>query len=441
MVPGEAEAYCAAAARTNGGIVLSNDSDLYLHDLGSGTFVNLGSVQMHPGNDGQQGINSEGCKVIKLDLNCPRDIAERLGLQNLGELAYQFVVRYPQTLPEATRNAKKYREQDQAGLKTLLKVSGTEPSLSEDGPFPPLAKTHGTTRIQFLDPRTSELICQLASKDWDTAKVYLLSLIEDPSRSSGWLVSNDQRSFAYSICAQFLSSKTDCTKFSIQECTRRGREFIMQEVSLLNESEIFTYASNLRTQLHNLAQSFPDIPSNLVWRIYAVFEVYRWHLNSDKVPPSSKLINTALKGNSNPYATWEDIHLSAQIQALLYSLRVIRQVLGYFSSVTIMPLPEPLERLAAILKNLPPLAQLMPSPFELTRQTANLDSESILYQLAEALQNEAGPTDVSIVDGIEEGTAACTKNTAHKKRKKSKKKKITATKSGSKQSNIYEALA
>ncbi|KAL2058045.1 hypothetical protein ABVK25_001663 [Lepraria finkii] len=442
VVPGEAEVYCASAARKNGGIILSNDSDLYVHDLGTGAFVYLDSVEMPPSKDSQQGAKSEDCKLIELRLNCPRDIAKRLGLSNLQELAYQFARGYSQTLPEAIKAAKKHQWDDETSFNSFAQEYIKETLISSIKYFSPEALARLSIQSQFLDPRISELVYQLESKDCHIAEAYLLCLIEDPCRSSAWLVSSGQRTFAYSICALPRKRKVGSENLKIEECNRRGQDFIMQEISLLTEPEIVAYANSSNKRIQKITDTFSEIPINLTWRIYALFEVYRWYLNTDRTPSARELLKSALTGMTHPRLTWETTHLSAQIQAVLYSLRMIHQILVYIASATAEALPTSLRELATTLEKLPSLAQLMPSPLELASQTANLDIESVLHRLAMILQNEADRDGLSVIDTSEELLNAPMEYSPRKKCKKSKKKKKKGAEmiSKGKPNNMFEML-
>lgn len=442
VVPGEAEAYCASVARKTGGIILSDDSDLYVHDLGLGTFVHFDLVGMRATSHEQPGSGLVACEVIELGLNSPNDVAKSFGVGNLRELAYQFTRGYSQTLPEAMKSAKKRQAIDQISFDDFAREYTTEPSILESECFSSEALARVSTQSHLSDPRVSEVICQLESKASHATEAYLLSLVDDPTRSSAWLVSSSQRTFAYSVCVLSLKSTSGRANIAIEECIRRGQDFVKQGISLLTEPETNAYASNLLGNLRTFTITFSNIPSNLIWRLYALFEVYQWHLNTNKTPPTQELLNSALTGKVHPQLTWQTIHLSAQIQAILYSLRMIHQIFIYVTSAAASPLSPTLKDLATTLETLPSLAQLMPSPFELASQTAALNMESILHRLANVLQDEAGDADSSIPL---EGNEPAAWEQVSKKRKKSKKEIRTVdspdgARATTKSNNMFEML-
>ncbi|KAM0806018.1 XPG domain containing-domain-containing protein [Usnea florida] len=389
VVPGEAEVYCAAAAKESGAIVLSNDSDLFVHDLGShGAFVFLSTADLRANNDSEEEVPKGSCQTFKLSMFRPRDIAERLGLDNLQDLAfeYQKINWQSTTLPEALQSAREHQDRSRSGFEKFLKGYITEPSVSESQQFSPESLARLSSHGKLLDPRTSEVICQLESKDPQIVHAYLLCLIEDPARSSAWHVSSSHRNFAYSIPTS--NSGPPPSPPLIIEHTRRGAAFVPQEIPLLPPSDLITYASHLHTQLtHHTTHLTPNLPTPLPWHLYALSQTYIWYLTTNQPPPSRDALARAITGAYDPHPTWTDIHLSAQIHAVLYSLRMIKQILGYVASYT--SLHKVLRDLATVLEDLPDIAELMPSNGELVVQTRDVDVDDVLNDLAALLQKEA----------------------------------------------------
>ena len=183
VVPGEAEVYCAAAAKESGAIVLSNDSDLFVHDLGfHGAFVFLSSADLRANDDSEEDVRKGSCQTFKLSIFRPRDIAERLGLDNLQELAFEYQKKHSTTLPEALQSAKAHQGRSNNGFENFLRGYITEPSVSESQQFSPESLARLSSHGKLLDPRISEIICQLESKDPQITNAYLLCPIEDPAR-------------------------------------------------------------------------------------------------------------------------------------------------------------------------------------------------------------------------------------------------------------------
>lgn len=391
VVPGEAETYCAQAARSHVAtpIVLSNDTDLFLHNLGpKGGFAYLSTIELRP-FIAEEALSprSEACEITKFDVFQPSDIARRLGV-DLQKVGFQFSIEPSQTLLQGIEAAKAQKAWQQADFIHFLDQYA-EPSIMKRELLTQEPLTNPAHHPQFLDPRISELVCQLETLSNRPIEVYLLPLLEDPSRASAWSVSTSHRAFAYSICAL----NREGLPGGISECNRKGSNYIMQDISILPAAQLLKHGNELQIQISRCAKVFSDVPNPLKWKIFAILEVYKWHLTASKTPPTAGMMTRALTGAvSNRPQSWIDIHFEAQIQAVLYSLRTIRQVLDYtrthYPTATVAAIP--LQELADCLENLPPLAILMPSTHELARKAAEVDVQSVLQRLAEMLNETAG---------------------------------------------------
>lgn len=390
IVPGEADAYCARAVREGGGgIILTNDSDLFLYDLGPhGAFCFIYAAEI----DGQ--ACEKSCRILRLSVFRPEQISRRLGLVDLRRLA--FVLNDTLRLTEAIHCAKNNVGLASGHYQEFLDEYRTEPSSFESRTFLPndLACFRGIDHI-VLDPRVSELLLQLTATGKDTVYMYLPYLIDDSSRSSAWHVSSEQRLFAYSICVYLRDDENRRPKTIISECSRKGNRIIAQQILFPQKQSFHIQSNRLLAHLRDLFETFVDFPKHMIWRAYALTEVYRWYLDTNKTPPTRTTMKRVMTGVSKPRMTWEDIHLSAQIQAVVYTLRMTKQILDFTASTITTPLPKILRKLASMLSNLPPLAQLIPSRFELAAQMSNiavqtsgLDIDDLLNHLASRLQSE-----------------------------------------------------
>ena len=375
---------------------------MFLHDLGSnGAFAYLSSAELRANDDNEKGLHDDSCQTIRLSLFRPQDIAQRLGIGNLQQLAYEFKYKQKQTLPEAIEAAKRHQHQEREGFRNFIKQYITEPSASESQQFSPESLARISSHGRLLDPRISEAICQLESRDQKTVHAYLLCLIEDPTRSSAWLVSSGHRYFAYSIYSTLCKNQSEASNTVITELTRRGQTFALQEIPLFSYDGSIDFALRLQKQLDKYHTQFSGIYEPLIWRLYALSQAYHWYLNTSRTPPSRKALTRAMTGIYEPRPTWEDIHLSAQIQAVLYSIRMIKQILGYTAAITKTSLGPILQDLAALLNDLPQLALLVPSNLELAAQMSKYNVDDILDNLATILHKEAASPDQNSIHGIE----------------------------------------
>ncbi|KAI4176679.1 MAG: hypothetical protein LQ346_007850 [Caloplaca aetnensis] len=109
---------------------------------------------------------------------------------------------------------------------------------------------------------------------------------------------------------------------------------------------------------------FADLPPGVRYRVFALAHVYQWHIDSDKNPPSRALMRRALTGEVGQRVTWQEVHLEAQVQGLLYSLRWLKQSATYLESIGVggeRDGGEQMVRLGRLLEDLPDLGALCPS--------------------------------------------------------------------------------
>ena len=397
-VPGEADVYCAKAARDGGGIIMTNDSDLFVHDLGShGAFSLFHQAELRPSEEEEEEEKGGhvACQTVRLSIFRPKEIAERLGLADLQRLAYVFSsTREVLTLPEANIRAKEDRDIGSLPFQEFLEEYTTETSITESRTFSPGSLANYAAHAPPLDPRVSEFMLQFTATSQNTVYMYLPYLIDDPSRSSAWLVSTKQRSFAYSIPNHLHDGGQKQPRAIIAECHRRGDRIVTQQMLISSPDGFRVRASEFLAEAQDFVETLADYPTHVVWRAYALEDVYRWYLNNGKPPPSREAMTRLMTGLSKPHATWEDIHLSAQVQAVLYTLRMTQQILVYTISATKTGPSNPLRKLASILAALPSIAELIPSGFELAAQMSTVEDQTcgldhLLDLLAVRLQKEA----------------------------------------------------
>ena len=135
-----------------------------------------------------------------------------------------------------------------------------------------------------------------------------------------------------------------------------------------------------------------------------------------------------LTGAYSPHPDWGDIHLEAQVQGVLYALRMVGQVVGYVAEAVEEALPGELLELRAALRDLPGLAKLMASGFELREMVQGVDVGGVMERLGTLLQEE-----VCDEEGLGEvvrqrfrnkgNVAGPTWMTVEKKKRRKKKKK------------------
>ncbi len=328
VVLGEADLFCARAVKEHGGIILTSDSDLLLYDLGPlGAVVFLNQFKLQ----GAHGSSSE-CGTLKASLTRPSKIASRLGFDDLKYIAFVIAQDSCLSWVEARKRAEQLTrditEGDALDQKPALehffnaydtKFSNLEFCQGADTTF----ATNGLQE-SFLDPRISEFISRCPF----SASMYLPFLIDDPSRTSAWDVSRQLRFFTYSCLALGNIGLPEI----VFEHVRRGSRLVEDKADILSHMETIAFAQNLVDKLGKFKDLLRDSSRQYLWRLYAIHGVYSWYLEKGKTPPSKETMATAFSGIATGQLSWIEVHISAQIQAILYSLRMLNQALNYLNA-------------------------------------------------------------------------------------------------------------
>ena len=350
VVPGEADLYCAEAARKGNIIIMTSDSDMLVYDLGPlGAVAFFNQIELRKQECRDGGLDP--CEVLQAHVSKTSNIAQRLQLENLHRLSFEIKEDPTATFDEVVRRAK------QPSTKEVLLGEFIKEYTAKTSPWVPNAAAPG----KCLDPRVSELVLQVSSASEDSLSMYLPFLLDDVSKMSTWATSSGLRCFVYSL---FIHTKRDGNHPKIiMEYSRKGFRIAPEKTSLLAKQECTEYAVNLNARLNQAKEISVNSPK-FVWTIFGVYEVYRWYLDGGRNPPSKKIMSRVTTGRASGMWTWDDVQVSAQLQAVLYALRVTKQVLDQLRSMTSTALPTAVLDLGAELANLPALSELLPSRHE-----------------------------------------------------------------------------
>ncbi|KAJ0416679.1 XPG domain containing-domain-containing protein [Aspergillus carlsbadensis] len=341
MVPGEADTYCAHTASLTGSSVLTNDSDLILHNLGeSGSVIFLDSVELSKWDS----INSLECE-IRAAVLYPSQVARRLGITGLLPLAYEL------------------KNQPDSGLVELLRRTQDD---HEGETYDNFAAEYTSDPCRFqpqpakdLDTRISELYWQYVMRgeytDRDNPQVYLPVLQEDHTKRCAWAKGRSYRSIGYSILN--LSRPASERYWYTTEFVRRGQRITNDRIPLQDHNSVWAEMESLCARMESLRAGFKRAGSSLreFWKIFALLESYGLSIELTQ-RDVQKLDEYLELGYMGEQLEWADIHLTAQIQAILYSLRVLKQLLELSSSDDDVSL-----KLVFALEQLPPLHLMMDS--------------------------------------------------------------------------------
>lgn len=354
IVPGEADSFCAAAARKSGGLVVTGDSDLLVYDLGLNRgVIFLDQLELRA-CDGTPGNYSLAANVA-----IPHQIGRRLGIESVQRLAFELKDDPSITLQEAVR-----RSQNDIGLagkriyyQIFCEEYAKETSTSNDKEM-----DNQISSSQMLDPRLSELALQCDDAQQNTVHMYLPFLMEDPSRASTWGVSSGLRSLAYTLLVGLDSQRLTPI---ILEYSRRDIRIVATGVRILDSSDLALAAKILNRKLVAIRDRFVTLSPASTWRIFGMVEVFFWYMDSGRTLPSHLAFSKVFRGSKGDLISWQDVQLSAMLQAALYSTRLLKQVLNHVKYRATTRLESKLSMLQSHLEKLPPLQELIPSQHEL----------------------------------------------------------------------------
>lgn len=395
VVPGEADSYCAAIAKTTGAAVLSNDSDIVMYDLGSeGSLVLLDTLNItcDGDSDNQQELESG---ILTAQRFHPINIARRLGntmpARNFSLLRFGFERARD---PSATTGAILLR---------CIMAHFMEPGLAfelfdkmyrdseEIGTNDDIAIT-----LLQLDPRLAELYCQYNCTDYvlstsQSPHVFMPLMVEDPTRDSSWTYGKGFRVLAYTLLHLSAENKNNSQNHGyVVEYQKRGPRIVGLPLKLLNRVDML---SSMETIIKTLKEINFATNSLLQWRTFSLKAVNEEKVRNGKATiPFEWAAEFLSLGYVDGNLSWYDIHIYANIQAVLYSLWMLKQ--GCAVSKPPNDLHAVVDNLNQALRPLLSLQYLMSSRWDITTNSQETPSEIIAEAWGRAdLQNAASKKD------------------------------------------------
>ena len=357
MIPGEADSECARTSKLTGSAVLTNDSDLLLHDLGPhGSVLLLNSVELSEWNS-LRPVESN----IKAKRLSPKLLACRLGINNIHHFAYELRKNPRLGLSELIRRSKNDQNSLEATpdyrefVEEYNCVSNAQPVMIQ---LP-----------QHIDPRISELLFQLfqlrgVHLPGFVPHMYLAILNEDHSRRCAWEDGHLYRVLGYSVL-NLSCPATDRCEF-VDENVRRGGRIAINRITLGDEEWITAEVRVLGERLNSMGAVFDgDVSSPCFWTLFAISDIYGLETRTAvlKVEQLCRFFSLGYMGEK---LEWEDIHLHARINAVLYSMRILSQALELVSLTEGSML-----KTKSILAALPPLHVMMRSRREMIMEVSS----------------------------------------------------------------------
>ncbi|KAI1090701.1 XPG domain containing-domain-containing protein [Rostrohypoxylon terebratum] len=359
VVPGEADTFCAEDIRRNGGTLLTADSDLVVQDLGpEGSVAFFWSMTTGP---------PFANKIMAQKMSF-HHMNQRLRLTQLGGLtrvAFESMKgdRWgdPLEFDVALRKTKDAREDTLQSPEYKKFIEELEPKRYLPNNHPVLGL------LSSLDPRISEFIIQalllIDEASWledkslrgpETLSIFLPILMDNYARKSAWTDSLETRQLAYHILQTSTRQKISriVEYRTLRSKLQTGREI---QIRFPNPAVLNADCKRLIALLEKLAKNFSPTP--MQWLAFAVYwDVKRSSSEGDEAL-SAQLVEEANQYQSDPQTySWDLMHFTAQLQAHLYSLRIVKQILDVVLVIG-QNVPAAAQQLHDHLASLPPIAE------------------------------------------------------------------------------------
>lgn len=358
VVPYEAEFACADPENcSTEDVILTGDTDLIIHKP-NGRIVFFYNVY--------HSVHKNGQEFLQARYHDSRKFAKSVGTNDLTALAF-FLNEDPfRQIKEAAELAKtlfsdEMQVQKLSAFREIYSDSLKQPlhEVSSNAKF--------SSTLQRLDPRVSELVHGLLSNyiggrhqadPWPEARIFLPNFLEDPMRASAWRPSHDLRCLGYTLLYLTFPGRA-----IILEVDRRGTRPVATPIECYSHQKCGVMMNDLVLAIWSLLEKFPKEPVVHGWRAFALLSVLRWERENSKSVPDSSRILQLIRCESKRLG-WPDLHLNAQVEGVLYSLRILAQSLDVrlawpADARDIGNLTElPIRRLSDCFKTLPSLQEL-----------------------------------------------------------------------------------
>ena len=370
LVPAEADTFCAGYAMKHGGVVLTSDSDLLVFPIERGQVAFFRDIRYCHGS-GVQYVSYSSLKIC-----------HQLGLESHDSpmrLAYERMLSPRLALSQLVKNCAG-NVSDASGYQAFCRAYP-----HHIYPGDAKASCQYESHMTLWDPRVSEFIlgfhkhCESGRPD-EAVNMFLPFLIEHPYRKSAWEESSIIRELAYSVLTWDSTSENPVVIREyrhLQSASHRGRQ-----------AHVLTYQAgaaviqNILTAV-SLIESICIRSDDKFW-IYVCLILDALACNTEA--GSARLRMRVQETQSASSLSWEAVHLVANLQARLYSLRILHQVL----SVCVKPL---LRNAVSGVENLQTILSLLPC----------LPQYPDISSLKDAMQDALFPAFLQCLDRLSEG--------------------------------------
>lgn len=360
LVPGEADSFCADHVSRGGGALLTSDSDLLLYDLGQhGSVVFLDDLDIAAGEPEQPLVLTYSQHAI-----CEK-LSLEPGQQAMLSLAFEIVRDPYQKFAFWTAQSKKNHSANACPAEYADFISDYTKGSDIRSTIPEY--------LRFLDPRVSEFLlgwseflrgwtgnedAGSASRENVSRTVgstfYLPLLLDRWDQESAWGPGMWIRQLACSFCPDSSPGELMAAEYR----RTMSRKSSGQAVELLRRHEMAETAHRLLSSCKAPSDRAGG-RSALRWVAFCLKQEVMHASAQGKESLVKEFLQKAgkSKGRLDP-GSWSTIHLTAQIQGTLYSLRMLDQVLKCLGGPLVTSAwPQlPVAKMAECLSTLPSIA-------------------------------------------------------------------------------------
>lgn len=426
QVDGEADGFCAAEAARTGALILTSDSDLLAYDLGDeGSVILLNSLEhsTQPSSPGSQPVSAPK-EMLTGMMYQKGSLCSQMGIPNTAYQLFCFYRLHDHELSTRTIVVSCNHLTQSPELEASFKVfqeaySVHRHQLGFEQNLQCLSSTEESS--QNLDPVLSELLVEMSEtlegkREADRFShlppmqkpfVYLPTMLEDPDRDSAWSYGEDIRSLAYTLLAQGrFGLDLEGLPGLYVEHRRRGNRVSgapvpgVDSVDALN-SIVVRLIQTYRVESHRILKSLDAtahrrLTPGAIWKVVGINEVNIERLIQGKPEVPATWVQRYVLPGQDAYTsdTWDEIHTQASVNAVLYSLRMLKQSLQMRDKVCADEESDPIPVLAGMLKSLPSIPTLMspedPNP-EPQRKASDPKSRSRSPERRESQDSRKSP--------------------------------------------------
>lgn len=262
-----------------------------------------------------------------------------------------------------------------------------------------------------------------------TFDMYLPFTVDDPTRATSWNLSIPIRKLAYSILRP--------GKHITNEWTRRGPRIGEKKVEHVSTQEV---CDGVQEWIHFLLPLQTELSEAVaLWRVIGLYSVCMELIEQERPLPKREVLAKLLTCKVGS-RDWSSVHLQTQMEAVLYSWRMIHQCCQVQQAMRKDATPNDeldgvVDGLSDILASMPGIAHLFDT--KLANEKVFECAMEQLYGLISVGEDESKPEQKEYEDGF---------RAASKKRRKRKKdelkSKLPATKAAKipKASNLFDVL-